>query len=309
MILYKYATFDIGLMVLRSSKIRFTQLASLNDAFESFPPVDRVYTDDEFWTIVGRTVDNPSKLQDLLLDFADQLFDRLSLEQQKTFPKPVFSQYLLATMNSNLAKQGKSFSSLLKEIAAVEKDTVISAAKTELVKQVANSVGVLSLTQTPDDEKMWSIYAQENQGIAIGFDSSSPFFKNAFPISYRRDRPRLNMNEIPSTEKEWNDSIRLVCGTKNETWAYEHEYRLALPIGVLEKTGKLDSRNNPIYVCDFPLDTVKEIVFGALTGRDQRESIVEASSALSSKVNFRFVRLDTKDYSIHLEPYDVKLPG
>jgi hypothetical protein len=91
--------------------------------------------------------------------------------------------------------------------------------------------GVVCLSARPDDITMWSHYAANHTGIAIGLDPlglSGVVDVWAFaPVMYCRTRPKVPSKAFASREEGFS-AMRTTFLTKSLEWAYEREWRMLI---------------------------------------------------------------------------------
>jgi DUF2971 family protein len=168
-------------------------------------------------------------------------------------------------------------------------------------------VGILSLTEVPDDTLMWSHYAARHSGFAMAFDTSDSHFhsQQSKPEPWARLRPvtygapRLLeldspisgfalLAEVSRSAKAAlgeGDSDRAPAGelskwlwqslyfTKGIDWSYEREWRI---IERVECASKTVARNPyPICLFEFPPSALCEVVFGARMPQEARDAVLE----------------------------------
>jgi len=79
-------------------------------------------------------------------------------------------------------------------------------------------LGVLCLTEQPDNHLMWVHYTQNHTGFVLGFDSSALFFRDSGrtirKVRYRRAPKVFGRAEYMNA-----------CFHKSDTWEYECEWR------------------------------------------------------------------------------------
>lgn len=103
-------------------------------------------------------------------------------------------------------------------------------------------IGVLSLSEVPDNCLMWGHYASNYSGMVIELDPTHDFFQmnddNGFMdrVHYTNERPVITMDEMKALGYKlvtmvggsWRrliaDKNPIFC-TKNESWSYEKEWR------------------------------------------------------------------------------------
>lgn len=94
----------------------------------------------------------------------------------------------------------------------------------EKTKEKFNDIfGVLSMTIDCDNEKMWSKYACDNQGLCIGFDTKLLVNcgSGVGNINYVKDLPIINFIENSIEEKHIINILH-----KKEKWSFEKECRI-----------------------------------------------------------------------------------
>jgi len=144
MILYKYTRADIANRILETTRIRFTQLTGLNDPFESFPPVDRTYSNEEFWKLLRNILDSPDAVESLIAETIDTFYEKLPVEKQREIPRSLFAQVLLFRINSDLGKKGLTLREFMRQLGLSQKTSVIEQARHQLVSFVASNIGYLA---------------------------------------------------------------------------------------------------------------------------------------------------------------------
>jgi len=141
------------------------------------------------------------------------------------------------------------------------------ATSRDIVQQLNQLVGVLSLSRVRDSLLMWSHYADQYAGAVVEFDGSHEFFTGQIDIDYRPTRSRRHINTyltgapIPVAE---------LCA-KSDQWAYEQEVRIVRAIADCQPTGHV-LRSFPIVVQPIPAGAIKSVILGERTPvAEQRE--------------------------------------
>lgn len=94
----------------------------------------------------------------------------------------------------------------------------------EKIKQKYFShLGVLSMTEDCDNDKMWCEYANDHQGICIGFDTNLLFdcVGGGGHVTYRK-----KLEPIDFIKDDFYTAYPKNIFQKEEKWKYEKEYRL-----------------------------------------------------------------------------------
>jgi hypothetical protein len=124
----------------------------------------------------------------------------------------------------------------------------------ELSEMFNRMYGVLCCTELPYDVLMWSHYAKQHEGFAIGFDLKHPFIRERFrPVQYEKNRP------IHSRA----DDVPKLMFIKAMKWEYEKEWR---SFELLSNCQSHQVTTNgavvTIYRHQYPKDAVTRILCG-----------------------------------------------
>ena len=112
-----------------------------------------------------------------------------------------------------------------------------------MTQELADYLGILSLSAKRDNILMWSHYANSHQGFCLEFDTAKAPFSSAHRVHYQRKRRAYDL----STVHEKTNAENLLL-TKYVDWRYEQEWRL-----IVEKGGA-------IYA--WPPDALTGVIFG-----------------------------------------------
>jgi hypothetical protein len=115
--------------------------------------------------------------------------------------------------------------------------------------------GILCFSSDWKDPVLWSHYASKHQGLALGFDVKTDIVTD---IEYTTKRIGLKKG-LSDGEKD-----QILLKTKFESWSYEREKRVLVPLEAAMKKGNM-------YFVDFDEEIVlKEVIFGALCNKDHK---------------------------------------
>lgn len=234
MILYKYLS-PKRVDVLENLKIRFTQVAVLNDPFESLP---------------GALLE----CEDWYLKRYKELIDTQARENGIT-DRPARRRFLKEKM--------EGYTPWMKELTDLAYLEDLSIRVQSMASRVQ---GILSLSGTPRNILMWSHYAMNHSGYVVGFDGDHEFFgRRVTKVEYSDIRPSID----PTKTRHSADLFH----TKSTDWSYEEEYRLSEPLVEKEKIeaggsflpdpGEIsDADFNRVHLFDFPKSSIREIIIG-----------------------------------------------
>jgi hypothetical protein len=80
-----------------------------------------------------------------------------------------------------------------------------------------NRLGILCLTERPDNHLMWVHYAQNHTGFVLGFDARAAFFQE-----HQRVLRKVIYQKKP---RVFSEADMNVCFFKSDHWKYEQEWR------------------------------------------------------------------------------------
>lgn len=154
-----------------------------------------------------------------------------------------------------------------RQSAAIEQGEAIpdgcvssDAMSRDVVHQLNQVIGILSLSKARDSLLMWAHYADQYAGSVVAFDRAHDFFSDQIDVEYRSARPRRHLRDylagtpIPVAE---------LC-VKSDQWAYEREVRVVRLLAECEEAGG-DVRGLPVFVRRIPVDAIKSVILGERT--------------------------------------------
>lgn len=157
----------------------------------------------------------------------------------------------------------------------------------QMIDEVVNSVGVLSLSEKPNDVLMWSHYSASHTGIGLRFKVSAekPFFTQALPVLYQLQRPILDL--LDDNPHEQSEKALL---TKADFWHYEQEWRI------------IEHQRGP-GVHPFPLSLLDGIILGARITRENRDRVLEWVARRNAPTELLEATFDDQLFSMRIRPY------
>jgi hypothetical protein len=150
----------------------------------------------------------------------------------------------------------------------------------DIVQQLNQLIGVLSLSRVRNSLLMWSHYADQYAGAVVEFDGSHEFFSGQIDIEYRSTRSRRHLNSYLSGAPI---PVAELCA-KSDQWTYEQEVRVIRPLSECQESAK-DPRGFPVFVRPIPVQVIKSVILGERTTvGEQREifgRVMETNISLS----------------------------
>jgi len=167
------------------------------------------------------------------------------------------------------------------------------------------------LSETNNNNLMWSHYANENKGICIEYDFSD-FKKNiimfTYPVIYV-DSP-IDVIELLENEKNVELAILVSSICKHRDWMYENEWRVIFYIPFSNKNKKSKD------ILKFNVPDVKKIYLGKKfenslnSETKQKDSQTENYKLLlevikKKNIELKVAKRQTRSYNIDFEEFDV----
>jgi Protein of unknown function (DUF2971) len=259
--LFKYISSE-RISLLTDGLIRFTQPGDLNDPFEIRPILARI----------GSNAEIARQLEGLALeDFRKRLGAQMSEEQLRGLAARAIA-FLLRSPVAPLISQAMT--------------GALGVINNKIFPESINKVfGVMSLSETARSSLMWAHYGESYQGIALEFDTESPFFEcpegvhedfgKLRKVIYSDRRPVLDFagRDTPSMEFLY---------TKPKEWGYEAEWRMLRP---LNKASRVIERTPfTVNLFSIPPKSIKSVILGYRVSKDHFDYIsgaIEDSAVLS----------------------------
>jgi hypothetical protein len=242
--------------VIENLEIRFTQPDALNDPFELRPHFESIVAEADVLASFPHT---PVDLRPMVA----QAYSMLSEDQRAILPLDTAMQAVEAFMATDDARQATAeglqiFLRSMRDGAAPIRDAVYRAFN--------DSVGILSLSEIPDNELMWAHYADRHTGLVLCFDEKHSFFNRrrtendefyfVREVCYS-DSPAVSLATIDG------DALLITKGTE---WSYEKEWRMLVPLQ--DATRSLTIGGDTVHLFAFPPDALRGIILGAHASHD-----------------------------------------
>ena len=186
-------------------------------------------------------------------------------------------------------------------------DGFTQAIRDGFYKGFNENIGVLALTEKPDNLLMWAHYAQNHKGFVIEFDGDHEYFHKQLSSSdelrylrkvrYSDKRPNIRL----STLEEATD----IFLTKSKEWEYEQEWRIMRPLR--DATETINVNGEAIHLFSFPPDCVTGIIFGCRTQPRLRQEISEYLSGEKEYAHLDKYEaiLDEKEFKLNIVPTEI----
>lgn len=308
MALYKYVTktrFD----VLENGYIRFTQPAAFNDPFELFPYFESISPEKNIEQYIRKYEWDEAGI--------DQMMEESWQKELKKYPGVNIPFPLIKSLMKNYFDQRKPLiMEMFQNFMTMKSPEFRELAINTIMKSINDTIGILCLSETPDNILMWSHYSANHTGFVIEFDENHSFFdqrKKENEISghikkvrYSRMRPQIilfdpNLSNEENVEK-W---IKDFFWVKSSDWTYEQEWRITQTFrdwkGIIKETIP------PTYLFPMPTDCIKAIIVGCRVKMSDLEllKILLKSDSKFSHIIMKKASIDEKQYQINIKEINI----
>lgn len=133
-----------------------------------------------------------------------------------------------------------------------------------ILEDVANNMGILSLSTSPFNMPLWAHYGNNHKGICVEYDIKSilklnTYFKYRILKVYYINK-RIDITDIlkklfkyiknndESNQMRICYSLYMIMTLKHKDWTYEDEWRIFMPLEECNSSGKTGRYKNPLKV-------------------------------------------------------------
>ncbi len=265
----------------KTLRLRYSQPAAFNDPFEGKPFYPGLVPDE--WMFQSY----PSR------------FSKVLREQYDSMGEPFQNQVNFAAFSQLMEYARPEIYELFHQVDK----SLVPAVNAMMNDTFTEKMGALALSEVKDNLLMWGHYAESHKGFVIEFDADHPLFapNNAdredlwqlHRISYAKKRPQTFVVDL---------DMKAILLTKHDSWSYEREWKHFRPLPQANAT--IPGSPLPICLFDFPPDSIKSVIFGALASDDMKAEIKAAigfRQDLAHVMTFK-MQLDKRQYKLHALP-------
>jgi len=247
--LYKYLHPD-RIDVLRNGTIRFSSPKVLNDPFELKPHISALAPKNEIHS-----------------GFETKL-PKILAEEYEKLPAEFREQVPLSRLRELANTQLPQLKAQLQEYT----EMVVPMTQRIISENFEKMVGILCLTESPENLLMWAHYADSHQGFVVEFDADSPFFdqrkspkddlRHLRKVVYREQRPSLVLSEM----EDFSPFL-----TKGVDWRYEAEWRMMIPLS--SASAVIGDGPTAVHLFEFPRSAIRSVILGCRMLEAKEEEI------------------------------------
>ena len=213
--------------------------------------------------------------------------------------------------NEEIAKclpEGKAF---LDGIFRLSSPEYRSFVLTTMRQSLDETIGILCLTEDPDNLLMWAHYANHNRGFVIEFDEKHGYFdrkekpgelrRYLKKVNYSEERPEIILFNLELSDGENIDVwINKFFWNKSSVWEYEQEWRMIETLK--ECKNKIKNDNQEICLFPIPLDCITGIILGCRVLEEMHQKFVALlkSDKRYSHIKLKQAVIDEKDFRLNI---------
>lgn len=243
--LFKYLP-PVRLDVLRKGRIRFSQASALNDPGEFKPLLSAL-----------------GKRTDLEVIAAEAVKDAIREGKGKLRP---FDVFITDSTYSRCVEL------IAPHLPSILESPFVLGHITKAFESFDRQIGVLSLSEAPDDARMWTVYAQRGEGFVIHFDGDHQWFRRGAPHGIEPKR-KVRYVDVRSPVLLLELSIEELFLTKTREWEHEREWRMIRRL--TEASERFTVDGSSVYLFDVPAECVLSVRLGRRMTEDSKAQIRE----------------------------------
>lgn len=233
-------------------------------------------------TVVGGTVffAKPTDFNDPF-DFAPALSLKATDREFATYLEGLYKRRMPLLSRTD---RRASVSAVLRDKSRNHRSQLSIDLVNKAVNDLAESIGIFSLSELPDHILMWSHYADSHRGVCLRFSSRIAYFENAQKVIYQLERPVANL--ILDKPMVFQNKAALY---KADMWNYEKEWRI------------IDHSIPGWGVHQFPPEALDGVIFGAKTSEADKALIREWAAERKLSTEILQARIDKDSFRLKIE--------
>lgn len=265
MSLYKYVIPE-RTDILINKVIRFSQPSVLNDPFEMKPYFQGIAKESFIREqLTYRNLPESVIKEAYESEVPETLKDILPFESAKKL------------LDQNPQKMEQLMSAAVDEILNVM-GGLMPNVREQFFQSLNSAIGILCLSEKPDNHLMWSHYAQNHQGFVIEFDEAHPYFhqqrtaEDEFgylrKVEYKDERPDYEgLTDMTGTD---------VFLAKGKEWEYEQEWRMLRPLRDANRI--IENPAGNIHLFSIEPESITGVILGYQITQDKKDEIAKILS-------------------------------
>ncbi len=223
---------------------------------------------------------------------------RIVAEEYEKLPSEIRSAIPLELLMTVAESKKQDIHRGIREYA----DSIMPHLQSAMERTLPGLVGVLCLTESPDNLLMWAHYAKSHQGFVVEFDGNDKFFNrrrsdedeffHLRKVRYSAKRPSVALADVSFD----------IFLTKGEEWEREQEWRMLVPLADACEVRPIPESPVPAHLFSFPKQVVRSVIAGARASEDlkQRISSIIESDPEYDHVVLKKVLIDEGEYRLNI---------
>lgn len=291
--LYKYTTLQAAKAIIENSSLKLSIAQAFNDPFD-------ILLDEALGV----------EIEDFLRDLMPAFFELVCGDLNYSLLRPGPMRDKIILINSGLrnlskrqlAEHRREFMSEPPEaIWSVPSLRATNEQVVGVIRLMISNDGIFCSSANKDSLLMWSHYADHHRGVVLelrpGIEKDSALLASR-PVRYANERPLLYRSARDFIEKTLfmsiEDSARAILETliytKSPAWAYEAEYRLAIPRFI-------PFGRSAEYLTIYPRE-LAAIYFGCRMTAAQRGELKQVARSFNPDIRFHRGVLAKREYAL-----------
>ncbi|MGF6968133.1 hypothetical protein OKW43_005161 [Paraburkholderia sp. WC7.3g] len=261
---------------------KYTPLRATTDQPEKQRQLDALLTTPELWLAAPSTFNDP-------MDCKPKFRFSGGTPQARERFRQVTIFRMVKRDHSQAA--GDELRNLMEEYSRTRQDidSRFEAEADLAITEAIQSIGVLCLSERPNDPVMFYHYGDKHVGMCLKFRTDG-FLRGVEPVMYSENYPVVAFFDDSNHEEQF-ERIFL---TKYKSWEYEHEWRYV--------EANLD-HENPQRLRNYPPELLSGVIFGYKMPQADRDYAADLLRNRASRVELLEARLDRNHYLLDIVPY------
>ena len=266
--LYKYLSAERVGNVLEGGTVRFTPLLDTNDTFEVRSTFDK---------LAGPKMLSVLRQEALGITTEESVREVVAEKLKEIGHGSFSSDEALKLIEEHYGYNVNDLIGLLQQQMqeAVESVLVPHFNNPENGKKLLEKLGrdllCFSLSERMDNSLMWAMYADNNAGFVVAFDTENAWFHQ------RKSGEKTRLQKVAYFDGKLDELLenpQAAFISKVTDWVHEREWRLYIKNGEADLT--VGNADDPIQLLKFPPEAVDRIILGAKTRPEIADRIRDA---------------------------------
>ncbi|MCB9652510.1 MAG: DUF2971 domain-containing protein [Deltaproteobacteria bacterium] len=174
-------------------------------------------------------------------------------------------------------------------------------------REFYNKTLVLSLSESPDDPLMWSHYADEGRGVALGFSGENLEWLDDISDTVRAIvYSKTRQHSFPSAPNSKPNPDALFL--KGPHWGYEREWRGVILRENFHSHRRYRGNHTSIHTFEYDNNSISEIICGPRWGNAGVFQLIETIRMYDLNARLSCAEIDGSEYKLNIKDSNHTLP-